>query len=43
MQKVNPDRAATLADKIGAMQKSLAHIELALRQASVHATFDGLG
>ena len=43
VQKVNPDRAATLADKIGAMQKSLAYIELALRQVSAQATFDGLG
>ena len=31
--QTNPEYAATLADKIAAMQKSLKDIELALRQA----------
>jgi len=39
VHKVNPTKAATLADKIAAMQKSLKNIELALRQAGVQASF----
>lgn len=39
MQKVNPTNAATLADKMAAMQKSLKSIELALRQAGDQASF----
>ena len=38
-KKVNPDNAATMADKIAAMQTSLKSIELALRQISVQADF----
>jgi len=39
VQKVNPTNAATLADKMAAMQKSLKSIELALRQAGAQASF----
>ena len=35
----NPENAATLADKIAAMQKSLKDIELALRQTGAQASF----
>lgn len=39
VHKVNPTNAATLADKIASMQKSLKNIELALRQAGAQASF----
>ena len=39
VQKVNPTRAATLADQIAGMQKSLKAIEVALRQATITMDF----
>ncbi len=42
VKKVNPTNAATLADKMASMQKSLKTVELALRSASVQADFAGI-
>ena len=42
-QKVNPTNAATLADKMAAMQSSLRSIEMSLRQASAQAEFSKPG
>ena len=39
LKKVNPTNAATLADKMSSMQKSMKMIELALRKAAVQIEF----
>lgn len=39
VRKTNPDRATYLADLLGAMQKDLRRIEVALREAAVQASF----
>ena len=39
VQKVNPTRAATLADQMSEMQKSLKAIEVSLRQATITMDF----
>jgi ParB family transcriptional regulator, chromosome partitioning protein len=38
-KKVNPHRAGHLADLLGAMQKDIRRIELALREAAIQASF----
>ena len=41
VNKINPDRAGTLADILAAMQRDLRRIEVALREAAVQAELLG--